>query len=103
MKFLMTVKIPGEAGNHAMKTGAIPKKLEQILAEIKPEAAYFTTKHGMRTALLVVNMTDASQMPALAEPFFLAFNAQVSVTPVMTAEDLMKAGPAIQAAVKKYS
>jgi hypothetical protein len=47
-------------------------------------------------------MDDASQMPALAEPWFLAFNASVEVLPVMASEDLGRAGPAIENAVKKY-
>ncbi len=44
---------------------------------------------------------DASQIPAVAEPWFLALNASVSFTPVMVAEDPMTAGPAIDQAVKK--
>jgi hypothetical protein len=47
-------------------------------------------------------MKDASQIPAIAEPWFLAFNAHVEMHPVMVPEDLAKAGPAIEQAVKKY-
>ena len=52
--------------------------------------------------MLFVNMQDASQIPALAEPWFLAFQASIDIVPVMTPEDLKKAGPAIEQAVKKY-
>ena len=45
---------------------------------------------------------DPSQIPAVAEPWFLAFNASVEIHPVMTPADLAKAGPAIEQAVKKY-
>jgi hypothetical protein len=48
-------------------------------------------------------MQDASQIPAIAEPWFLAFNASIEIHPVMVPEDLLKAGPAIEQAVKKYS
>ena len=48
-------------------------------------------------------MQDASQIPAIAEPWFLAFNASVEIHPVMIPDDLTKAGGAIENAVKKYA
>jgi hypothetical protein len=48
-------------------------------------------------------MKDASQIPAIAEPWFLAFNANVEIHPVMVPDDLMKARPAIEQAVRKYT
>ena len=47
-------------------------------------------------------MDDLSQLPAIAEPWFLALNASIDVAPVMTPEDLMKAAPAVEQAVKAY-
>ena len=47
---------------------------------------------GIRTTSLVVNIDQASQMPAIAEPWFLQFNAEVEFHPVMLGEDLGKAG-----------
>jgi hypothetical protein len=47
-------------------------------------------------------MHDASQIPAIAEPWFLAFNASIEIHPVMVPEDLSRAGSAIEVAVKKY-
>ena len=48
-------------------------------------------------------MQNASQIPAIAEPWFLAFNAGIEIHPVMILEDLAKAGGAIENAVKKYA
>jgi len=48
-------------------------------------------------------MQDASQIPAIAEPWFLAFNASLELHPVMIPDDLKKAIPHIRQAVKKYS
>jgi hypothetical protein len=47
-------------------------------------------------------MKDPSQIPAVAEPWFLAFNATVSLRPAMTLQDFAKAGPSIGKAVKAY-
>ena len=51
---------------------------------------------------IFLEMQDASEIPAIAEPWFLAFNAAIEIHPVMRPEDLAKAGSAIENAVKKY-
>jgi hypothetical protein len=56
----------------------------------------------MRTAIMVVDMADASQIPAIAEPWFLAFGASVEIQPVMLPKYLAAAEPAIENAVKKF-
>jgi hypothetical protein len=48
-------------------------------------------------------MTESSQLPAVVEPWFLAFNAAVTVKPAMTLQDLGAAAPDIERAVKNYS
>ncbi len=103
MRFLVKVNIPVEAGNEAAKAGKLGTTIQSILADLKPEAVYFTDDNGQRTAFLFLDMQDASQIPAIAEPWFLAFNASIEIHPVMVPEDLMRAGSAIEAAVKKYS
>ena len=102
MRFLVKVNIPVEAGNEAARAGKLGTTIQSILADLKPEAAYFTDNNGQRTALLFLEMRDASQIPAIAEPWFLAFNASIEIHPVMVPDDLAKAGSAIEAAVKKY-
>ena len=100
MRFLFKISFPVEAGNEAAKQGF--KMIPKILEEQKPEAAYFIAEGGKRTGILVMNMADPSQLPAIAEPWFLALNASIEVTPAMIPEDLEKAGPAIEQAVKNY-
>ena len=103
MRFLVKVKIPTVAGDRAISDHHFGPKMHSLLAEIKAEAAYFTTVDGHRGGYIVVNMKDASEMPAIAEPFFLWFNATVEFMPVMLAEDLAKAGPSIAAAVTNWT
>ena len=102
MRFLIKVSIPVEAGNAAAKAGKLGATIQSILADLKPEAVYFTDDNGQRTGFLFIEMQDASQIPAIAEPWFLAFNASVEIHPVMVPDDLAKAGGSIEAAVKKY-
>jgi hypothetical protein len=103
MKFIMKMKMAsGEAGNDLLRDPEFGRKMHELLTEVKAEAAYFTTICGSRGAFIVVNMDDASQMPAIAEPFFLWLKAEIDWYPVMTPEDLGKAGPAIGAANKKW-
>ena len=99
----MKVSMPVEAGNAAARNGSLGKTIQSILADLKPEAAYFLDWDGKRTGFIVFDMQDASQIPAVAEPWFLALNASVEIHPVMTPADLAKAGPGIEAAVKKYT
>jgi len=102
MKYIMKVSFPTEVGNLRIKDPQFGAKMKDVLAEIKAEAAYFGTICGERGGYIVVNIENASQMPAIAEPFFLWLQADVNFIPVMTPEDLGKAGPGIEAAVKKW-
>ena len=103
MRMLMRVSIPVESGNAAIKAGTLSSTIEKILADLKPEAAYFyADDEGNRCGSVVFDMQDTSQIPAVAEPWFLAFNARISVRPVMNPADLAKAGPGMAAAVKQF-
>ncbi|MGQ0591151.1 MAG: panthothenate synthetase [Gammaproteobacteria bacterium] len=92
MRILLNVKIPHQQFNAAVKDGTAGEKLGQILEAIKPEAVYFTEQNGHRGAVLIVDLPDPSRIPALAEPWFLTFNADVEFRVVMTPEDLKRAG-----------
>jgi len=59
---------------------------------IKINSAWFSERDGKRGAILVVNLEKASDVARLAEPFFLALNAEVEYRVAMTPEDLGGAG-----------
>lgn len=100
---MMQFTIPVEAGNNAAMSGAFGAAFQKTLESLKPEAAYFGAgTSGERGGVIVFDMKDTSQIPAIAEPFFLAFNAKVTFFPVMSAQDLAKAGPGIEKAVKEH-
>ena len=91
MRTLMTVQIPTENGNEAIKDGSLPKIVGEALEALNAEAAYFTARNGMRTALIFFEMADSSDIPSAAEPFFLGLGAQITFEPVMNAQE-MRAG-----------
>ena len=92
MRMLVNVRIPHEPFNTYVRDGSIAERIPRVMAEIKPEAVYFTEQDGHRGAMLIVNVESASQIPALAEPWFLLFNADCEFRIVMSAEDLQHAG-----------
>ena len=103
MRMLLRVSIPVETGNAAVKAGTLSSTIERILSDLKPEAAYFfADDNGNRSGSVVFDMKETSQIPAIAEPWFLAFNAKVSLRPVMNPQDLAAAGPSITKAGKEY-
>ena len=92
MRMLLNVRIPHQQFNAAVKDGTVGSKIERILEATKPEAVYFTEHNGERGAVMIVNLPDASKIPALSEPWFLTFQADVEFRIAMTPDDLKRSG-----------
>ncbi len=90
MRMLLKVQMDTQASNEAIKRGTMQKTVESALEALQPEAAYFTTENGCRTAYIFFDLADPSQMPKTAEPFFLELGAKIHYSPVMNREDLGK-------------
>ena len=88
MRTLMRVTIPVEPGSAAIRDGRLPQILEATLQRLKPEAAYFYPERGRRTALVVFDLKDPSELPAISEPLFQGLGASVEMFPVMNLDDL---------------
>jgi hypothetical protein len=97
MRMLMKVQIPTQRASQAIKDGSFEKTMNQVMATIQPEAAYFTVDDGIRTLYVVFDMTDSADMPMIAEPLFMNLEAAIDYWPVMNQDDL-KAGLARAAA-----
>lgn len=87
---MMRISVPVGPGNESIQQGRLPQVLKQTLDRLKPEAAYFFTDNGLRSALFVFDMKDPSEIPEIAEPLFMGFNAAIDFRPVMNADDLQK-------------
>jgi hypothetical protein len=91
MRMIMLVQFPIEPFNTAVKNGQIAGKIKQIMEAVKPEHAWFSERNGKRGGILIVNVDSPSDVPRLAEPWFLALNAEVEFRIAMTPEDLGRA------------
>ena len=90
MRVMARISIPVESGNQKVKDGTLRAAMQRAAEQWKPEAMYYTTFDGQRTAFMVFDMPDTSGMPPFAEPFFREMNANVQLVPVMNSDDLQK-------------
>ncbi|MGQ5603046.1 hypothetical protein [Streptomyces sp. EKS3.2] len=90
MRVLLKATLDTEKSNEVIRSGKMVDLMKETIDHIKPEAAYFGTIDGRRTALLFFDMQDSSQMPPIGEPFFMELNAEVDVCPIMNGDDLAK-------------
>jgi len=90
MRMMARISMPVEAGNKGIQDGTLPTVMQQTAERWKPEAMYFTTFDGKRTAFVVFDMPDSSSIPIFAEPFFNQLNAEVQFAPTMNGDDLQK-------------
>ena len=84
------ITMPTEPGNKAIQDGTMTKLMQGAADSWHPEAMYFTTFDGRRTAFMVFDMPDPSDWPPFAEPFFQHMGALVELSPVMNTDDLQK-------------
>ena len=91
MRMMLRWTVPVERGNEAIKDGSLARLFEEMLEQLKPEAAYFWAEDGERAGMMVFDMADPSEIPRIAEPLFLNADAAVEFVPVMNADDLKRA------------
>ena len=102
MKIIFRITLPIEPFNTLAKAGHIAQKMRAIMEATKPETIYFTSGHGAgRGALAVYDMKDGSQIPALCEPWFFTFHANIETSIAMTPEELGRSG--LDELVKKWA
>jgi outer membrane receptor for Fe3+-dicitrate len=88
MRMMMKVQVDTEAGSRAIADGSLTRVMQETLGRLHPEAAYFGPENGMRTAYIVFNLEEPSQLPSITEPMFSNLKANIKVFPVMNQEDL---------------
>jgi hypothetical protein len=91
MKMLINVTFPFEPFNTMVKNGTAGENIGRVVEDIKPEFIYFTESDGNRGAILLVEVSNASSVPSIAEPWFLVFEALCEFKIAMSSDDLMSA------------
>ena len=102
MRMMIKFSFPVDAGNAAIRTGKVEKVFQQLIEDLKPEAAYFHAVDGNRGGFFVVNMQGSSQIAEIAERLFFGVSAKIELVPVMTADDLRKGLSGVQATIQRY-
>ena len=90
MRMMMKMQMDTAAGSRAIADGSLPKLMQDTMGRLQPEAAYFGPDDGVRTAFIVFDLKDPSQLPSISEPLFSSVNAKITLFPVMNQEDLQK-------------
>jgi hypothetical protein len=88
MRMMMKAQLDTAATSRSIEAGRMPPLMQSMMEELKPEAAYFGPEGGHRTAFIIFQMDDPSQLPAISEPMFSEFGANVQIFPVMDRDDL---------------
>ena len=92
MRMLINFDLPIEPFNTYVRDGSAGERLAKIMDDLKPEAVYFTERDGKRGGVMIMDVASPSDVPRIAEPFFLTYNAEVRFHVCMTPDDLAKAG-----------
>lgn len=96
MRVLLTVEMDTEKANQAITDNTLPHTMKSVFDRVKPEAAFFGATEGMRTAFIVFDLKDPTDIPSIAEPLFQELGAKLAFIPVMTFDD-------VQAGLQKYA
>lgn len=92
MRMLYKISFPPEQFNALAREGVVGQKIMRIVEETKPESIYFTGNKYGRGAVAVYDIKNNADLPAVAEPWFLTFNAEIEYGPAITPQELGKAG-----------
>jgi len=102
MRMMLKVNMPTCSANAAVRDGSLATTIQKILSDLKPESVYFAEECGERTGYIFFDMNNSSDLPAIAEPWFLAFGAKITVRPAMNLQDLAASAAGMDRAAKAF-
>jgi hypothetical protein len=88
MRMMLKAVFDTDAASEVMSSGQGAEVNRRLIERFQSEAFYAFTDDGQRAILMVFDMADTSQIPALTEPMYQQGKAKVTLTPCMNREDL---------------
>ena len=67
MRMIVDFEMPMEPFNSLVRDGTAGKIIQRIMEDLKPEAAYFSERHGKRGGILILDVASPSDVPRIAE------------------------------------
>jgi hypothetical protein len=101
MRLMLRISLPPEPFNTLAREGVVGQKIGRIIEETGPESFYFTGNKYGRGAVAVFDLQDSSGLPAVVEPWFLTFNAEVEYDSALTPQELGEAN--LEEVIKKWA
>ena len=91
MRVLLRAIVPTTAGNQMVKDPNFLKNIENYIKKFNCEASYFTEIDGNRNLIFVLDLPSTDMIPAIVEPLFQGYEANVEIHPAMNLDDLKNA------------
>lgn len=91
LRVLLKATIPTTEGNQMVKDPNFLKNIENYINMFNCEASYFIEMDGNRTFIFVLDLPNTDMIPAIAEPLFQGYEADVEIHPAMNFDDLKNA------------
>lgn len=91
MRFLVHIEFPVEPFNTHVRDGSSGDRIRRVVEATQPESIWFSETDGRRGAVAVHELESVSEIPRIAEPWFLTFAAECRFRVAMTLDDLAQA------------
>lgn len=98
---LFKITFPVWRFNELARKGTVGQKLAAIIEATKPETIYFTGNKSGRGVVAVYDFANGSQIPAVCEPWFLTFDADIEYSAAISAEEMANAD--LEKVVKQWA
>jgi hypothetical protein len=102
MRMMVKFTFGAEGGNEILRSGKINTLLQQVMEDLKPEAAYFYAENGQRSGHFIIDSQDAVDLVRVCEPLWFGLKADVAMIPVMNAEDIQTGLGELQGIIQRY-